>query len=98
MPELLTVLAEMKAQPGKEEELRRELLAMVEATRKEEGCAQYDLHIHTAAPGHFLFYENWASKEHLDRHAASPHLTAFGRVAGHLLAEPVRVETFTRIA
>ncbi|MBS1877117.1 MAG: antibiotic biosynthesis monooxygenase [Acidobacteria bacterium] len=98
MSELLTVLAEMHAQPGKEEELRAHLLAMVAATHKEEGCVQYDLHVSTDAPGHFFFYEQWASRELLARHAASPHLTAFGQIAGDLLAEPVRVSTFTRIA
>lgn len=98
MPELLTVLAEMHAKPGKEDELRGHLLAMVEATHKEDGCVQYDLHVSTESPGHFFFYENWTSKEHLARHAASPHLTGFGKIAGDLLSEPVRVATFTRIA
>jgi quinol monooxygenase YgiN len=98
MPQFVTVLAEMRAKPGQEEELRRHLLAMVEATRQEDGCEQYDLHVHSAAPGHFMFYENWTTKEHLDRHSASPHLTAFGKISGDLLAEPVRVELFTRIA
>jgi quinol monooxygenase YgiN len=98
MSQLVTVLAEMHAKPGKEEELRRELLAMVEATRKEDGCVQYDLHVSTAGPGHFFFYENWTSADHLARHSASPHLTAFGKIAGDLLSEPVRVATFTRVA
>ena len=99
MPEpLLTVVAEMLAKPGKEETLKAQLLAMVAETRKEDGCVQYDLHVSTKEPGRFVFYENWTSEETLDRHSKSPHLTAFGKIAPELLAEPARVLTYRRIA
>ena len=98
MTELLTVVAEMKAKAGREEDLRSALLALIAPTRKEDGCAQYDLHVHTADAGRFVFYENWASEGHLERHLASAHLTAFLKAAEDLLAEPVRVETYRRIA
>jgi quinol monooxygenase YgiN len=94
----LTVVAEMLAKPGKEEELRTTLLALVEPTRKEDGCVQYDVHQSTDEPGRFVFYENWTSRGHLDRHLQSPHLTAFAKAAPELLAEPMRVLTYTRIA
>lgn len=94
----LTVVAEMLAKPGKEEELRRTLLALVEPTRKEDGCMQYDVHQSTDEPGRFFFYENWSSRGHLDRHLQSAHMTAFGKVAPALLADPVRIVTCTRIA
>ena len=95
---LLTVVAEMTAKPGQEDELRRHLLALVEPTRKEEGFVQYDLHQSTADPAQFLFYENWTSREMLDRHLVSPHLQAFLAVSGELLAEPPRILTYTQIA
>jgi len=95
---MLTVVAEMKAKPGKEDALRQALLALVEPTRKEEGCVQYDLHEHIAEPGRFVFYENWSSAEHLAKHAASEHLKRFGAIRGDLLDGPARVERFTRIA
>jgi quinol monooxygenase YgiN len=98
MAPLLTVIARMKAKPGKEEDLRRAVLALIEPTRREDGCAQYDLHVHTDDPGCFLFYENWASPEHLERHAASAHFRAFEKIVGDLLAEPMHVETYRRIA
>ena len=95
---LLTVVAEMVAKPGKEEELRHQLLALVEPTRKEAGFVQYDLHECTDQPGRFIFYENWTSREMLDRHLQSPHLQAYLGMAGSLLAEPPRILTCTRIA
>jgi len=87
----------MKAKPGREADLRNALLALIEPTRKEVGCLQYDLHVHTDDPGRFVFYENWASGEHLSKHAASPHLTGFVEVAPDLLAEPMRVQTYRRV-
>jgi quinol monooxygenase YgiN len=98
MADLLTVVAEMVAKPGKEEDLRSAALALVEPTRKEEGCVQYDLHVHTDDPGRIVFYENWASAGDLERHSASDHLKAFRARSGEFLAEAARVETYTRIA
>jgi quinol monooxygenase YgiN len=98
MAELLTVVAEMQAKPGKEEELRRAVLSIVEPTRKEDGCVQYDLHVHTSDPGRFVFYENWTSPSHLDRHAVSSHIQAFRAAIADLVAAPPQIETYTRIA
>jgi quinol monooxygenase YgiN len=98
MAELLTVVAELKAKPGKEDDLRRAVLALIEPTRKEDGCVQYDLHVHTGDPGRFVLYENRGSREHLERHAASAHLKDFGSITADLLTEPPRVETYSRIA
>lgn len=94
----LTVVAEMMAKAGREEELQRRLLALVEPTRKEDGCVQYDLHRGTEEAGRFVFYENWRSRECLDRHLATPHLREFLAAAGDLLAERPRILTYEKIA
>jgi len=54
--------------------------------------------VHSSDPSRFVFYENWASQEHLDRHAASAHLKTFGAVAADLLVTPPRIKTYSRIA
>jgi quinol monooxygenase YgiN len=94
---LITVVAVMKAKSGKEDQLRAAALALVQPTRQEEGCVQYDLHVHLADPAWLVFYENWTSVEHLERHGTSPHLTAFRAIAADLL-ETSRVERYSRIA
>lgn len=96
-PELLTVVAEITAKAGKEDQLQRTLLGLIGPTRQEEGCVQYDLHVSTDSPGRFVFFENWTSRELLDRHLASEHLRAFIGVADDLLAEPPRILTYRRI-
>src|SRR3979409_553093 len=94
---LLSVVAEMIAKPGKEDELKQHLIALVAPTLQEEGCVQYDLHQSTTEPGRFVFYENWTSREMLDRHAKSTHINAFRSIRDTILAEPGRVLTYTRI-
>jgi quinol monooxygenase YgiN len=97
VPDLITVVAVMHAKPGKEDELRRAALALVDPTRKEQGCVQYDLHVHLVDSAWIIFYENWASIEDLERHGASPHLSAFRAIAPGLV-ESARVERYRRIA
>ncbi len=98
MANTVTVVAEMLAKPGKEEQLRKQVLALVEPSRKDPGCIQYDLHQGSDDPRRFVFYENWTSRELLEAHLKTPHLEAFGRVEGELLAEPARITLYTRIA
>jgi quinol monooxygenase YgiN len=98
MSKLLTVVAHFQAQPGKEDALRQALLALVQPTRAEEGCVQYDLHEENAKPGNFVFYENWKSKEALDLHMASPHFSAFLPRVPELCGEPPKIAMCTRIS
>lgn len=97
IPHYVTVIAEMTAKPGKEEELKRHLLVLVEQTRQEQGCVQYHLHVSDDDPRKFVFVENWTTSEALDRHTKSAHMNAFRQVSAELRADPV-VLTYTRIA
>ncbi len=97
MSDLITVVAAMKAKPGKEAELRAAALALVEPTRNEKGCVQYDLHVHLTDPGSIVFYENWDTVEDLDHHGQTPHMVAFRAIVGDL-TESRDVERFRRIA
>ncbi len=63
--DLLTVIAHMRAAPGKRDELRAALEALVEPTSREneptsreKGYVNYDLHQRIEDPDHFSFYEN----------------------------------------
>lgn len=98
MAQTLTVVAEMIAKPGREDELQRHLLALIEPSRRDEGCVQYDLHQGVDDRRRFVFYENWTGRELLDTHLKTQHLAAFQKVAGDLLAEPAQITLYTRIA
>jgi len=54
--------------------------------------------VSTEHPGHFLFIENWTSREALDRHLATPHLERLRSVLPELAEGEPRIATFERIA
>ena len=85
--DLLTVIAYMRAAPGKRDELRQALEALVEPTHREKGYVNYDMHQGIEDPDAFFFYENWESGEDLDAHLAAPHLREFAARIPELLDE-----------
>ncbi len=48
--------------------------ALVEPSRRDAGCIQYDLCQDTGDPGRFAMIEAWESEEALDAHLAQPWL------------------------
>lgn len=94
----LTVLAVITAKPGCEEQVFEEISALVAPTHAEAGCIHYDLHRSQDNPGRFFLYENWRSREALDQHLAMPYLQAFLGKADSLLAGPVDISFWDRVA
>jgi quinol monooxygenase YgiN len=80
----IRVIARALARPGKEEQLRNTLLAMLAATRAERGCSLYELY-ESNTKGLFYFYEKWASQDALDRHTTTPHYRQLERNIRDLL-------------
>jgi quinol monooxygenase YgiN len=72
--ELLTVIAIMRAAPGKHQELKAALEALIEPTKQEDGYVNYDLHQDVNDPDFFTFYENWVSGDNSTR--TSPRRTS----------------------
>ncbi|BEV72599.1 MULTISPECIES: putative quinol monooxygenase [unclassified Paludibacterium] len=82
----LTVVATITAKPGYEQAVEAALLALIEPSRHDEGFIQYDLHRELDKPNVFVFYENWASKDLLDKHLQSPHLADYQRKVDGMIA------------
>lgn len=93
----LTVMALIKAKKGKAQELKQELQSLVGPTRNEEGCINYNLHQSQEDENLFMFYENWDSKNHLERHLASSHIKGFLEKEKSLLAEPITIQLFEKV-
>ena len=85
----LTIVANIHARADRIDLVRVELEKLIAITRAEEGCLQYDLHQDNENPAHFLFYENWESRELWQAHMNAPHLAAY------MAATEGAVETFT---
>ncbi|MBX8811228.1 antibiotic biosynthesis monooxygenase [Pseudochrobactrum algeriensis] len=74
----LFVVVSLRAKAGKEGTLRRDLKAIVDQSRKEEGNISYDLFIDRTDPSRFVFIEHWASQEHqYKHHNEGPHIQFF---------------------
>lgn len=71
------VVAEVRAKPGKENELRAGTLPLVAQVRREPNNLLYFLHEDREAPGHFIFYEIFASQADFEAHNATPHVQAW---------------------
>lgn len=70
----LTIVANIKTKADKIDLVKAELLKLIDITRAEEGCINYDLHQDNENPVHFLFYENWESRDLWQAHMNNPHL------------------------
>ncbi|MEH6648654.1 MAG: putative quinol monooxygenase [Motiliproteus sp.] len=85
----LTIVANIIANNDKIELVKAELEKLIAVTRTEEGCINYDLHRDNENPAHFMFYENWQSRELWQVHMANQHLQDY------MAATDGAVEEFT---
>ena len=70
----LTIVANIKAKSDKIDLVKEELEKLIDITCDEEGCLQYDLHQDNENPVHFMFYENWKSRDLWQVHMSNQHL------------------------
>lgn len=98
MSRQLTVVAHLVARPAKIEETRKFLLSLIEPTRAEPGCIDYDLHQDDERSAEFTFYENWKDRAAWDAHMQTPNLHEFARRAGELFAVPPHIRLMTMIS
>jgi quinol monooxygenase YgiN len=91
-----TIVANITAVPGKVDFLRSQLEMLITPTRAEAGCLQYDLHVDTADPHVFLFFENWETRDLWQDHMNADHIKQFsaatqGAIAAVVLNEMTQV-------
>ena len=85
----LTIVANIKAKADKVDLVKTELLKLIDITRAEKGNVQYDLHQDNENPAHFMFFENWESRELWQTHMGTQHLQDY------MAATDGAVEEFT---
>ncbi|RKF20331.1 antibiotic biosynthesis monooxygenase [Alginatibacterium sediminis] len=73
----LTIVANIIAKDDSIDLVKGELLKLIDITRAEEGCINYDLHQDNENPAHFMFYENWQSRELWQTHMGNEHLAQY---------------------
>ena len=73
----LTIIATVVCKEEKIEFVKSEMIKLIDKTRSEEGCINYDLHQDNSNPAHFVFHENWESEALLQKHLASLHIADY---------------------
>ncbi len=93
----LTVVAHITANADQIDLVNAELLKLIDVTRAEKGCINYDLHQDNENPAHFMFYETWESREQLQTHLGAQPLQDFMAVTEGAV-EAFTVNEMTKIA
>jgi quinol monooxygenase YgiN len=82
----VTLIVFLRAREGQDLLLEAELRALINPSRKEEGCLQFDLHRGADQPGAYLFHEVWESREHHTAHTKTQHFLRWNARKDSLLA------------
>ncbi|HSV21332.1 MAG TPA: putative quinol monooxygenase [Casimicrobiaceae bacterium] len=97
MPGILTVVAHLRAAPGKGDALAALLVEQARVVRASEpGCLVYRPHRSTRDPDAFVFYETYVDDAAFEAHRSAPHLASFRarREQEGLVDGQARVELF----
>jgi quinol monooxygenase YgiN len=71
----LVLAGRYKIKPEKRERFLELAKAGLEPTRKEPGNISYNFYEDPNVPNSFIYFEEWQSREELDRHLKQPYIT-----------------------
>jgi quinol monooxygenase YgiN len=91
-------VAEVRAKLGKEAELRAATLPLIGLVRADPKNLVYFLQESREAPGHFVFYEIFASREDFEKHNNMPYVKAWFQKLPELAEGGVKVTTMAVLA
>lgn len=94
--ENIVLVARLKVREDAVEEAKRLALGIVEDSRTEEGCVNYDVHQAMDDPTVFVWHETWKNKAALDNHFELDYFKEFFAAASKIAAEEP-VITITRM-
>ncbi len=97
---MITIVAKLQANAGKENDLRAVLTEMIGNVKKHEAgkAVTYSLHTSDTDPTLFMFYEQYADAAAFAGHGQTDHMKAMGAKLGGLLAGRPVIERYTWIA
>ena len=82
----LVVIALVKVKPGMELSFKQAATKVIEPSRKEKGCVDYDFQQSTEDPTEFSTVEHWKSEQALADHIETPHVKQFFKEVSDLFA------------
>ena len=88
---MVIISAVLQANPGKEDELEKLLLTLLDPVSKETDTLEYRIHRALDNPGRFFFYEKYTNRSAIDSHMATPHFKALLVKLDGLIAQPPEI-------
>lgn len=73
----LIIAGTVRVPPERLDAFRPHMLAMLEASRAEDGCLAYSYAEDVAEPGLIRVFEAWRDQAAIEAHFATPHLAAW---------------------
>lgn len=94
----LTNVVFIHAKPGMTAQLGARLADLVDISRQEPGCLNYDLHQSNDDPDLWFVYENWKAPSDLDLHMHMPYMTALLGELDTLVQGDVKLQGFHMVS
>jgi quinol monooxygenase YgiN len=91
MRAVIVVTGRAHVPPQSRERFIEVATAMCAGSREDEGCGGYRVYEDLEQPDHYVFVEEWADEDALQRHFAQPYTGSFMRDLGGLLSGPADV-------
>ncbi len=82
------------AKTGREAEVAELFAKLTAESRKEPGCAIYQVHRHRTEPRRFFIYEQYKDDAALEAHRASPHFLQYAKKELPKIADRVEGNLF----
>ncbi len=80
----LKIIASITAKASDVDFIKQEALKLIEPTKKENGCIEYQLFENKDDSNNIIFVETWESEEALELHLQSEHLLSFVKAIGDI--------------
>lgn len=94
--EKIVLVARLKVKDEMIEDAKNAALSLVEVSRAESGCLNYDIHQAIDDETVFVWHETWANKAALDEHFEKPYFAEFFAKVQEIAAEPPQI-TLTKM-
>lgn len=96
MSEEIVLIARLKIKKEFVEQAKEAALAIVEPSRAEDGCINYDMHQVLEDPSIFVWHETWANQSAIEAHGNSAHFKEFSAKIKDMTEESLQL-TFTKM-
>lgn len=94
--ENIVLIARLKVKKDSVEAAKQAALAIVQPSRDEAGCINYDFHQLLDDESVFIWHETWKDRKAIDFHGNSEHFKEFSEAIKDLTEEPLQL-TFAKM-